>query len=63
MRFEKTGELLKLALRMQGVPGGPSLRKIRPEGREGRRTAGRMRDAVLGLLPGGPEGPDPVRGG
>lgn len=52
MRFEKTGELLKLALRMQGAPAGLSLQEIQSVFQVSRRTAERMRDAVLDLLPG-----------
>lgn len=37
---------------MQGAPGGLSLQEIQPEFQVSRRTARRMRDAVLGLLPG-----------
>ncbi len=51
MRYAKKGRLLKLALRMQGSPGGISLRDIEEEFGVGRRTAERMRDAVLDLFP------------
>lgn len=52
MRYRKTGRLLELALRMQGSPAGLSLRDIQEEFGVGRRTAERMRDAVLDLFAG-----------
>ncbi|MBI3126072.1 MAG: WYL domain-containing protein [Candidatus Tectomicrobia bacterium] len=50
MRYERMETLLRLALRMQGSPGGLSLQDIQAELGVARRTAERMRDAVVDLF-------------
>jgi predicted DNA-binding transcriptional regulator YafY len=55
MRFEKAENLIKLALLMQGSSLGVSLQDICQEFTVSRRTAERMRDAVLHLFPQGGE--------
>ena len=47
MRYEKADNLLQLALEMQAARGGLSLKDIEDKFGVGRRTAMRMRDAVL----------------
>lgn len=51
MRFEKAEQLLRLAERMQASRDGIGLSEIEEEFQVGRRTAERMRDAVMRLFP------------
>ena len=51
MRLEKSEQLLRLALMMQGSTEGVGLQEIQEEFDVGRRTAERMRDALLMLFP------------
>lgn len=51
MRYEKADNLLQLALEMQAARGGLSLKDIEEKFGVGRRTAMRMRDAVLRNFP------------
>lgn len=51
MRYEKADNLLQLALEMQAARGGLSLAEIETKFGVGRRTAMRMRDAVLRNFP------------
>jgi len=51
MRLEKSEQLLKLALMMQASTEGVGLQEIQEEFEVGRRTAERMRDALLQLFP------------
>ncbi len=51
MRLEKSEQLLKLALMMQASTEGIGLQEIQEEFDVGRRTAERMRDALLSLFP------------
>ena len=51
MRHEKANNLLQLALEMQAARGGLSLDDIEEKFDVGRRTAMRMRDAVLDVFP------------
>lgn len=51
MRYEKADNLLQLALEMQAVRSGLSLGDIKERFAVGRRTAMRMRDAVLRNFP------------
>ena len=51
MRHEKANNLLQLALEMQAARGGLSLDDIEQKFDVGRRTAMRMRDAVLDVFP------------
>jgi predicted DNA-binding transcriptional regulator YafY len=51
MRFEKADNLLQLALEMQAARGGLSLQNIEQRFSVGRRTAMRMRDAILRNFP------------
>lgn len=51
MRYEKADTLLQLALEMQAARGGLSLADIESRFRVGRRTAMRMRDAVVRSFP------------
>ena len=51
MRYEKADNLLILALEMQAARGGLSLEDIREKFDVSRRTAMRMRDAVLRIFP------------
>lgn len=51
MRYEKADNLLQLALEMQAARGGLSLAEIEARFGVGRRTAMRMRDAVLRNFP------------
>ena len=46
MRYERLKDIVKLAIRMQGLRGGVTLNEIQAEFAVGRRTAERMRDAV-----------------
>ena len=46
MRYERVAKIVRLAVRMQGRPGGVTLDDIQSEFSAGRRTAERMRDAV-----------------
>ena len=46
MRYERLKDIVKLAIRMQGLRGGLTLDEIQTEFDVGRRTAERMRDAV-----------------
>ena len=46
MRYEGLTNIVKLAIRMQGLRGGMTLDGIRSEFGVSRRTAERMRDAV-----------------
>ena len=49
--YDRAEDLLHLALTMQGSPGGISLGEIENQFGVSRRTAERMRDAVLRLFP------------
>ena len=51
MRYRRTIDLIKLALRMQGTAEGVSLADIEAEFEVSRSTAERMRDALLDALP------------
>ncbi len=51
MRYEKADNLLQLALEMQAARGGLSLADIEERFQVGRRTAMRMRDALLRNFP------------
>ena len=51
MRYEKADNLLQLALELQAARGGLSLADIEEKFGVGRRTAMRMRDAVLRNFP------------
>ncbi len=51
MRYEKVDNLMVLALEMQAARGGLSLKDIEDRFDVGRRTAMRMRDAVLRIFP------------
>ena len=51
MRYEKADNLLLLALEMQAARGGLSLEDIQEKFKVKRRTAMRMRDAVLRVFP------------
>ncbi len=51
MRFEKTESIVRLALMMQGSAIGVGLADIQQEFGVSRRTAERMRDAVMRLFP------------
>lgn len=51
MRYEKADNLLQLALELQAARGGLSLAEIEEKFSVGRRTAMRMRDAVLRNFP------------
>lgn len=51
MRYEKADNLLQLALELQAARGGLSLAEIEEKFKVGRRTAMRMRDAVLRNFP------------
>lgn len=51
MRYEKADNLLQLALEMQAARGGLSLADIEERFGVGRRTAMRMRDAILRTFP------------
>jgi predicted DNA-binding transcriptional regulator YafY len=51
MRYEKVDNLMVLALEMQAARGGLSLKDIGERFDVGRRTAMRMRDAVLRIFP------------
>ena len=46
MRYERLKDIVKLAIRMQGLRGGVTLDEIQTEFGVGRRTAERMRNAV-----------------
>lgn len=51
MRFEKAEQLLQLAEMMQGSSEGIGLADIQERFDVGRRTAERMRDAVIRIFP------------
>lgn len=51
MRLEKSRQLMKLALMMQASTEGVGLQEIQEEFEVGRRTAERMRDALMHLFP------------
>lgn len=51
MRFEKSEQLLQLAMMMQASTAGIGLAEIQAEFEVGRRTAERMRDALSRLFP------------
>ena len=51
MRYEKADNLLLLAMEMQASRGGLSLPDIQERFSVGRRTAMRMRDAILRIFP------------
>ncbi len=51
MRFEKAEQLIQLAERMQASSEGVALADIQDQFEVGRRTAERMRDAVIRLFP------------
>ncbi len=50
MRYERVGDIVKLAIRLQGMGGGLTIDDIMDEFRISRRTAERMRDAVEGVF-------------
>ena len=50
MRYERLMDIVKLAIRMQGLRGGMTLGDIQEEFDVSRRTAERMRDAVEGAF-------------
>jgi len=50
VRYERLTDIVKLAIRMQGLRGGVTLDDIQAEFGVGRRTAERMRDAVEGAF-------------
>lgn len=58
MRYERVEDLLKLAVMMQGSAEGVSLNDIAQDFTVSRRTAERMRDAVLRAFPQADEAPD-----
>jgi predicted DNA-binding transcriptional regulator YafY len=58
MRYERIEDLLKLAVAMQGNAEGVSLNDIAQGFEVSRRTAERMRDAVLRAFPQAEEAPD-----
>ena len=51
MRYEKVDHMLVLALEMQAARGGLSLMDIQSRFDVGRRTAMRMKDAILRIFP------------
>lgn len=51
-RFEKSKDIVRLALMMSASRVGVSLRDIQDSFHVSRRTAERMRDAVISLFPG-----------
>ena len=51
MRYEKAGNLLILALEMQAARTGWSLQDIQELFGVGRRTAMRMREAIMRIFP------------
>jgi len=51
MRYERAGDILKLAIRMQGSAEGVSLADIMEEFGVSRRTAERLRDVILSVFP------------
>lgn len=61
MRFEKADNLLQLALEMQAARGGLSLQDIEQRFSVGRRTAMRMRDAIMRNFPQAEEVPTDER--
>ncbi len=69
MRHDKAAEIIELARRMAASAEGLTLDEMAHEARVGRRTAERMRDAVLMLFPAAEEVSDPptkrwrIRGG
>ena len=69
MRHDKAAMVIELARRMAASAEGLTLDEMASEMRVGRRTAERMRDAVLMLFPTVEEVPDPptkrwrIRGG
>ena len=69
MRHDKAAEIIELARRMAASAEGLTLDEMAREARVGRRTAERMRDAVLMLFPAAEEVSDPptkrwrIRGG
>ena len=46
MRYERVGDILRLAIHLQGSRGGLAIADIQDEFNVSRRTAERMRDAV-----------------
>ena len=50
VRYERLTDIVRLAIRMQGLHGGVTLDDIQAEFGVGRRTAERMRDAVEGAF-------------
>ena len=46
MRYERVSDIVRLAIRFQGMGGGLTIRDIQEEFAVSRRTAERMRDAV-----------------
>ena len=50
MRYARLADIVRLAIRMQGLRGGVTLDDIQAEFGVGRRTAERMRDAVEGAF-------------
>ncbi|MBW2421252.1 MAG: WYL domain-containing protein [Deltaproteobacteria bacterium] len=61
MRHDKAEDLIRLILRMQGTPAGLSLDDIEAQFEVSRRTAERMRDAVVRLFPDAEVWVDPER--
>ena len=66
MRYERVGDIVRLAIRLQGSRGGLTIANIQDEFSVSRRTAERMRDAVeaaFGPLDAGSKpAPDMIRG-
>ena len=50
MRYERVGDIVRLAIRLQGSRGGLTIADIQDEFSVSRRTAERMRDAVEAAL-------------
>ncbi len=46
MRYERLGDIMRLAIRLQGIRGGTTIEDIQREFSVSRRTAERLRDAV-----------------
>ncbi|UKJ75407.1 helix-turn-helix transcriptional regulator [Azospirillum brasilense] len=51
MRYQRMDDLLRLALKMQGLTQGVSLADVQEEFEVGRRTAERMRDSIARVFP------------
>lgn len=59
--YDRIGDLLRLCLMLQGSHGGVSLAEIERDLKVSRRTAERLRDAVLRAVPGAEEVPTSER--